>query len=222
MAAYDQAKPLDFDFVAVEDADQAPERRDHYETLLREFHKDPRLGIASGYLYERYKGAWECRRANSEDSIAGGSAIFRRQCFEQVGGYTPLYHGGSDWLIQIDAKMAGWKLLVRPDLHVFHYRPTSSAGGIWRGMFRAGLMDASFGSHSVFEFLKCCRRVTTPPFLIGSLIRFSGFTWWKLKGQKPLIRAEASAFLRREQLAKIRASLAALAGGRKERSRASA
>src|SRR5437660_6383161 len=33
-AAYDLAKPLDFDFVAIQDADQAPEREDYYESIL--------------------------------------------------------------------------------------------------------------------------------------------------------------------------------------------
>jgi hypothetical protein len=188
----------------VEDADQAPARADHFEALLAEFARNPRLGAASGYLYERYGGAWECRRGNSPDSVAGGSAVFRRECFEQVGGYTPLYLGGSDWLIQLDAKMLGWQILVRTDLHIFHYRPTSSAGGIWRGMFREGLMDASFGSHPVFEFFKCCRRVTTPPLVFGGAVRFSGYVWWHLTGRKPVIREDVVRFLRQEQMAKLR------------------
>jgi biofilm PGA synthesis N-glycosyltransferase PgaC len=207
MAAYELAKPLEFDFVGVVDADQAPERADYYESILEEFQQNPRLGIASGFLYERYRGGeWECRRGNSEDSVAGGTAMFRRGCFDQIGGYTPLYYGGSDWLVQLEAKMAGWELLVRPDLHIFHYRPTSSAGGIWRGTFRAGLMDASFGSHPFFELLKCGRRITSHPIFFGSIVRLSGFFWWKLSGRKPLIQANQVRFLRREQLAKLRNS----------------
>ncbi|MDD5141093.1 MAG: glycosyltransferase family A protein [Verrucomicrobiales bacterium] len=205
MAAYDLARSLEFDFVGVADADQAPERADYYESILGEFQRNPRLGIASGFLYERYHGgAWECRRSNSEDSVAGGTALFRRSCFDQVGGYTPLVLGGSDWLVQLDAKMAGWELMIRPDQHIFHYRPTSSAGGIWRGTFRAGLMDASFGSHPAFEFFKCCRRITSSPILFGSFVRFGGFLWWKLSGREPLIQADKVCFLRKEQLAKLR------------------
>jgi biofilm PGA synthesis N-glycosyltransferase PgaC len=206
MAAYELAKPLEFEFAGVVDADQAPERADYYESMLGEFARNPRLGVASGFLYERYNGSnvWECRRSNSEDSVAGGTALFRRQCFDQIGGYQPLVLGGSDWLIQIEAKMGGWEIATRPDLHIFHYRPTSSAGGIWRGMFKAGQMDAAFGSLAIFEFLKCCRRVTTNPYFFGSVVRYAGFLKWKLAGRKPLIRAEAVAFLREEQSAKLR------------------
>jgi glycosyltransferase involved in cell wall biosynthesis len=202
-AAYELAKPMEFDFVAVQDADQAPEREDYYESILGEFQKNPRLGVASGVIYERPRGNWEFRPENSEDAVAA-SAVFRRKTFDQIGGYTPLYYQGSDWLIQLKVRMASWDLLTRPDLHILHYRPTSSAGGIWRGRFHAGLSDASFGSHPIFEFLKCCRRVTTRPFFFGSVVRYCGYLWWNLSRRKPVIKPEEVAFLRKEQVAKLR------------------
>jgi poly-beta-1,6-N-acetyl-D-glucosamine synthase len=203
MAAYDLAKSLEFEFVGVVDADQAPKQKEYYESLFKEFDLNPKLGMISGFIYERPNGKWEVRRGNSEDSAAA-SALFRRSCFDQVGGYTPLVYGGSDWLMQLDTKMAGWEISTRPDLHILHYRPTSSAGGIWRGLFRAGMMDASFGSHPIFEFFKCCRRITTHPFLLGSVVRFCGFLWWQITARKPLLNPEKVAFLRKEQLAKLR------------------
>jgi poly-beta-1,6-N-acetyl-D-glucosamine synthase len=201
-AAYELAKPLDFEFVGVQDADLGPEQADYYESIIREFQQNSRLGIASGYIYERQHGEWQSRKGNSKDSTTG-SAVFRRTCFDQIGGYTPLLYGGSDWLAQLDAKILGWEILTRPDLHIFHYRPTSSAGGIWRGKFREGLMDASFGSHPVFEFFKCCRRVTSFPFLLGSFVRFAGYLWWNITSRKLVIPAEKVRFLRKEQLAKL-------------------
>lgn len=210
-AAYAAAKSLDFDFIGILDADIALERSDYYETILRRFQGDERLGIAGGYIYERSNGMWRCRKGNSEDSVAGGVQMFRRACFEQMGGYIPMHHGGEDWLAQIEARMAGWNVLACPELHVFHYRPTSSAGGQWRGLFRSGLMDASFGSHPFFEIFKCGRRIVAPPVLAGSLVRFSGYLWWKVSGRKPLISAEQVAFLRKEQVAKMRKFLPSLA-----------
>jgi glycosyltransferase involved in cell wall biosynthesis len=202
LAAYDLAKPLDFEFVAVQDADQAPERPDYYESILAEFPKNRSLGLASGVIYERPKGIWTFRAENSADAVAA-SVVFRRECLDQIGGYTPLYYGGSDWLIQLQARKLGWQLLTRPDLRILHYRLSSSAGGIWRGRFRMGLMDASFGSHPLFEFLKCCRRLPTRPFILGSVVRFLGYLWWHATGRQPLIKAEEVAFLRREQVTKM-------------------
>jgi hypothetical protein len=142
------------------------------------------------------------------------SAVFRRACFDQVGGYTPLHYGGSDWLMQLNVRMAGWQLLTRPDLRLLHYRLTSSAGGIWRGKFRAGMMDASFGSHPIFEFCKSCRRLPSRPFVFGSLLRLCGYSWWKLSGRKPLLTPEQVAFLRKEQVARLRTWLWPFDGGR--------
>lgn len=203
-AAYAQARELEFDLIGIQDADIAPERRDYYETILGEFNRDARLGIAGGYIYERSNGVWLCRKGNSEDSVAGGVQMFRRGCFEQIGGYIPLHNGGEDWLAQLEARMAGWRVLARPDLKILHYRPTSSAGGRMRGLFRLGLMDASFGSHPVFEFVKCARRIGAAPFVIGSIVRFSGYLWWKVSGRKPVISPEKVTFLRAEQMAKLR------------------
>jgi poly-beta-1,6-N-acetyl-D-glucosamine synthase len=213
MAAYRLAESLEFGFVGVLDADTTLERKDYYESILEEFDRNPQLGLAGGFVYERRRVAWEIRPDNSEDSVPGTGAIFRRSCFDQIGGYTPLRYGGSDWLVQLDAKMAGWDTMTLPDLHIFHYRPTSSAGGIWRGMFRRGLMDASFGSDPVFEFFKCGRRALTRP--LGSLVHFGGYLWWNLVGRKPLIDDEKVAFLRREQRAKLQKWAAQFGTGRK-------
>jgi poly-beta-1,6-N-acetyl-D-glucosamine synthase len=203
-AAYELARQLDFEFVGVHDADIAPERNDYYESILNKLRNDPKLGIAGGYIHERKGGVWQCRSGNSEDSVAGAIQMFRRSCFEQIGGYIPLELGGSDWLAQVDARAAGWGVVADPQFPVLHYRPSASANGRWRGLFRTGLMDASFGSHPVFEIFKCLRRIGGRPPVIGSVVRFSGYIWWNLTKRKPLIRPEQAASLRREQLAKLR------------------
>jgi glycosyltransferase involved in cell wall biosynthesis len=202
-AAYEMARRLDFDCVGIQDADIAPEQADYYEMILKRFAQRPELGIAGGYIYERAAGVWACRKGNSPDSVAGGVQMFRRACYEQIGGYTPMHFGGEDWLAQLDARMAGWEVLACPEHPIHHYRPTSSADGRWRGLFRLGMMDASFGSHPVFEVLKCARRVGEKPLLIGSFIRLSGYLWWRLSGRAPLLPPHKVEFLRREQKAKM-------------------
>jgi biofilm PGA synthesis N-glycosyltransferase PgaC len=203
MAAYGLANSLEFDFVGVLDADTAPQRTDYFESILGEFKRNPRLAIASGFIYERARGEWRSRPDNSLDSVAAGM-LFRRGCFDQIGGFRPLSYGGSDWLVQLEARMRGWQILTRPDHPILHYRPTSSAGGIWRGRFRAGLMDASFGSDPIFELFKCGRRVMSHPVFLGSLVRYCGYLFWKLIGREPLISHEKVAFIRREQRAKLK------------------
>lgn len=213
-AAYRLAEGLSFDFVGMQDADVAIERADYYEAMLEAFERRPQLGIVGGFIYERANGIWQCRRGNSEDSVAGGIQMFRRRCFEQIGGYTALSLGGSDWLAQLDARVAGWEVLARPEYRALHYRPSSSAGGRWRGHFRAGLMDGSFGSHPAFEAFKCCRRLTSSPVLVGGLLRWGGYCWWRLRGREPLIGEQRARYLRTEQMAKLRRWLVGAFRGR--------
>lgn len=202
-AGYASIRHLNFDCLAVQDADQAPGQPDYYEVALRYLAQTPSAGMVSGLVYERPNGTWEYRRSNSDDSTAG-SAIFRRECFEGMGGYTPLTHGGSDWLAQLKARMAGWEVATIPTLRLLHYRPSSSAGGVLRGRFREGVMDASFGSHPFFQFLKCARRLTSQPYFIGGVLRFSGYLFQSLTQRDYVLSQAEVDYLRREQVKKMR------------------
>jgi hypothetical protein len=202
--AYELARHLDFAFIGTHDADVAPESSDYYERILAEFDANPRLGLAGGYIMERSHGRWACRHGNSPDSVAGGIQMFRRECYEAIGGYAPLRFGGEDWAAQLEARMCGWETRAFPQYRVCHYRPTSSAGGRIRGLFRLGLLDASLGTGFAFELFKCARRCPEKPALLGSIVRLGGYAAWKLSGRTPLLGEEQVAFLRTEQRAKLR------------------
>ena len=194
---------LAFDYLAVQDADQAPGQADYYEAALRFLDETPAAGMASGMVHERASGRWMPRASNADGSAAG-SAVFRRACFDGMGGYSPLVHGGSDWLAQLRARMAGWTVATLPALQLLHYRPSSSAGGLWRGRFREGVMDASFGSHPLFELLKCGRRLGMRPVVVGALLRLGGYAFGSLARRDRVLTVEETAFLRAEQVDKMR------------------
>jgi hypothetical protein len=205
---YKLAAHYQYDFIGVHDADIAPERSDYYETLLRRFNRNPQLGMAGGYIHERQNGHWKCRNFNSPESVAGGVQMFRRRCFEEIGGYKPLRLGGSDWLAQLEVTMKGWEVEVSTELAVRHYRPTSSANGRLRGWFREGQLAASFGSHGLFEIVKCARRAALgKPFMLGAMARTAGFLSWRFAGKQPLIDPEAVHFLRQQQMRKLKARI---------------
>lgn len=201
--AYALAEGLNFDFIGVQDADIEVESDQYYERVLNAFSHDERLGVAGGYIFERKGEQWRPRPANAPDAVAGGIQMFRRACFDEIGGYSPLLFGGEDWLAQIDAKRAGWAVYALPDAVARHYRPTSSADGRLKGLFRLGMMDASFGSHPVFEVLKCARRAWENPVILSSLIRLSGYWWWTISRRKALLPANKVSFLRDQQIQKM-------------------
>jgi hypothetical protein len=202
-ASFESVRGTTFEYLGIHDADICLPDHSYFETILNRFADDPRLGIAGGSIFEWNRGAWRARTSNSDDSVAGGIQIFRRACYEEIGGYTPLHYGGEDWLAQIDARMRGWNTCAVGTLAAHHQRPTSSVGGRYRGVVRAGMMDASFGSHPLFEVLKCARRAGESPMVIGSTLRFLGYAWWNLTRRPLVLAPEKAAYLRREQIAKI-------------------
>lgn len=189
-----------FNFVGVHDGDVGVEK-DFYARLLTEGAKDESIGILGGIVYECAKGHWQARPGNSSDS-APGTAFFRRNAFEAVGGYLPLAYGGSDWLIQVDARRRGFTVKIVPACKLYHYRQTE--GSTVRGSFKAGLMDASLGSDFLFECFKCARRMTHFPLGLPGLLRLAGYLFYRASRRPLLIEEERRSYLRSTQRAKLK------------------
>jgi poly-beta-1,6-N-acetyl-D-glucosamine synthase len=189
-----------FDFIGAQDADQAPASKNFFELLLSEAAAEASLGVLGGVVYEPRKGEWRPRPCNASDSTPG-SAFFRRSAFEATGGYLPLEYGGSDWLIQMDAGRAGYKVKVVPECVLHHYRQTNQS--TVRGAFKAGLMDASLGSDLLFELFKCARRLGHAPLGLPGLLRLAGYTYYRARRRPLLVGPERASYLRSYQRAKI-------------------
>jgi len=187
-----------FDFVAVHDGDIAIEE-DFFARLLSEGVKNKSVGMLGGVVYEPREGRWQARPGNSLDSVPG-SALVSRRCFETTGGYLPLEYGGSDWLIQIDARRAGFTVKVVPECLLYHYRPTNS--GTVKGSFKAGLMDASLGSDFFFEVAKCALRMRHSPFGLAGSFRLAGYLYYRAT-RPPLVEPERYTYLRTLQRVKL-------------------
>lgn len=199
---YEELKGIDYDFVGNLDADVSF-KPDYFEKLLKKFADNPRLGIGGGYIHENLGGRFRARPSNSERSVAGGIQLFRRQCYETIGGLQPTALGGEDWRAEIMARMTGWMVQAFPELQVYHHKRSVAVRGILRDNFRQGLMDYSFGSLAIFELSKCLRRVIEPPFCIGALARLFGYLWGcTFKKNKVLSEAQID-FLRTEQSRRI-------------------
>lgn len=199
----EQIKGLSCGFVGNLDADVSfgPQ---YFAQVLERFARDPRLGLAGGYICELVRGEWSPRRTNRPDSVAHAVQLFRRECFEGIGGYVALPYGGPDWHAEVRCRMGGWRVESFSDIWVHHHRPTGSAGGQLRGWYRQGLMDFSLGSHPVFEAAKILRRVRSRPYVLGALARLWGFVWGGCSGKKRAVPDEFVAFLRREQMDRVR------------------
>lgn len=198
--AYATIRTLDFDFVGIQDPDTSLESSDYFRDVLTAFSSDQKLAITGGVVCEVRRGRFQERVTNVPWSVPGCVQMFRRRCYDLVGGFVPLECGGSDTLMELEMRRRGYTTRTVPHLRVFHHRPTSSAGGVLRGYFRLGHMDAAFGSHPLFMFLKFLSRLPQRPLLAGAVMIYAGYLAHHLRRRPRQVPAEVTQHLRKEQL----------------------
>ena len=204
MEGVQRIKNLGYEFLAVLDADIILPP-DYYERILQRFQADPNLGVASG-IYENLVNGRLQKVLNDRRSTPKAIQVFRRACFEQIGGYVPLIHGGEDTCACIMARMHGWTAWSFPELKVVHQRPagTRNARGLLRTRFRQGLCEYGLSTHPLFMVAKSLRRcLLEPPLLVGGMLRLGGYLYGYLKREPCRIPAEVAAYARHEQIGRV-------------------
>lgn len=204
LAGYEKIKHMEHAFVGVLDADITLQPT-YYEDLLDEFDRNPQLGIAAGVFLYKIN---DCLKKPLMDKscTSGSNQVFRRDCYEEIGGYTPLKHGGDDSLVDILARMHGWKTQSFEKCPVIQHRAVGTGDGrsILKARFRQGLTDYGIATHPVFMLAKCFRRVfLEKPFFTGGLARMAGFLYGYCLNEERTIPPAAIDFVRREQIKRL-------------------
>jgi len=102
---YCKARRIDYEYIGNVDADIIIERA-FFEKLMKEFEKDPKLGIAgSGTQY--VKGDKIIQPKGNEEEPSGGDMLIRRECFEDCGGIQ--LSCCWDSVLKAKARLRGWK-----------------------------------------------------------------------------------------------------------------
>jgi glycosyltransferase involved in cell wall biosynthesis len=204
LLGYERVKHLEHDFVAALDADLTIPS-DYYENILNEFKNNPRLGIASGVYVDNINGRLR-KRARPNISTSGGMQVFRRECYDQIGGYTPLKYGGDDSLAEYTARMKGWQTKSFPTNVAIHHRPVGTRGGknIIKVRFRQGLAEYSIGYNIFFVLAKSFRLCfIESPLIIGGLARICGFFSGYFNNYNREAQNDVIRYMRKEQLFRL-------------------
>src|SRR4029077_4372225 len=105
-AGYARVKDLDYQLICSMDGDISFEE-DYFSFLLRRLAEDPALGLVGTPFQDSSGQAYDYRFVSTEH-VSGACQVFRRECFEQIGGYVPVKGGGIDLIAVITARMKGW------------------------------------------------------------------------------------------------------------------
>jgi poly-beta-1,6-N-acetyl-D-glucosamine synthase len=191
--------PEDLDFVVKMDADVILPSR-YFATLLARFAANPHLGLASGKTYTWHQGAWVLERI-ADSHVTGACKTYRRACLRDLGGLIPIL--GWDILDVAQARRRGWQALSFRDLPLYHLRLTGSAQGMIRANQSYGRCYYAIRAHPLFVLAKALYRAAERPYGWGFFI-LAGYVGAALKQEKRLADQGLAAFLRHEQLARLR------------------
>jgi glycosyltransferase involved in cell wall biosynthesis len=213
-AAFERVKHLDFDVIGNLDADVTFEPL-YLEFLMGKFAEDPGLGVAGtpflGPGYDSARDSFE-----GENYVAGPCQLFRRRCFEEVGGYVPIRVGGVDWVAVMTARMKGWRTRSFREMRFNHHRVLGTAErNILAALFSYGEQDYYLGGSPVWQLFRISYRMTKRPLIVGGLALFSGYCWAAARRTPRAVSPELMRFHRTEQLRKLKLILRA--GGRLKR-----
>ncbi|HZF00387.1 MAG TPA: glycosyltransferase family 2 protein [Methylomirabilota bacterium] len=192
-----------FDVIGNLDADVSFEP-DFMEFLMQQFSEDKQLGVAGAPYIE---GDFDSARDSfeGENFVAGQAQLFRRQCFQEIGGYAQSRAGGVDWIAVMTARMLGWKTKSFAEKRFHHHRAMSTAErGILAAHFSYGQKDYYLGGSPLWEIFRVGYRAMKKPFLIGGIAVLLGYCHAVLCGTKRPVSPELMRFHRRNQMRKLK------------------
>jgi glycosyltransferase involved in cell wall biosynthesis len=208
-AGWERVKDLEFDVVGNLDADLSFDP-DYLAFLMEMFAADDRLGVAgTPFIENGYDSARDS--FEGQNHVAGGCQLFRRKCYEEIGGYKPNRAGGVDWVAVTTARMMGWRTRSFLEKRFQHYRPLGTAErGVLASAFSYGEKDYYLGNSPVWQVFRIGYRLVKPPFLLGGVALLGGYGWAAVRRINRAVSPELMRFHRREQMAKLKVILGAL------------
>lgn len=181
---------------------------DYFSFLLSTFQLFPRLGVAGTPFVEdaaKMNAHTYAHRFAQLEHVSGACQMFRRECFEQIGGYIPIRGGAIDWIAVTTARMKGWQTRTFPEKVCLHHRQLGTGTHSTLGTrFLYGCKAWYVGGHPVWEFLRGVFQMRERPLVLGGLCFQAGYAWSALNRVERPVSRELMAFHRREQMARLR------------------
>ena len=207
-AGYARVRNQEYEVIGSLDADISF-GADYFSFLLHKLAENPALGLVGTPFKEGADQAYDYRYANIEH-VSGACQLFRRRCFEDIGGYVPIKGGGVDQFMVVSARMKGWGTRTFTDQTCLHHRPMGTAqAGLLKSRFAAGVKDYVFGNHPAWEMFRIPYQMTNRPVIIGALMLACGYLWAFVRRVERPVSREFVSFTRREQMHRLKKILTA-------------
>src|ERR1700738_2283690 len=202
-----------YEVIACLDADITFES-DYFEYLLGKLAIDPELGIVGTPYQDTTSEVYDYRFVSVEH-VSGACQVFRRSCYEEIGGYVAAKGGAIDTIASLTARMKGWKTRTFTDKICLHHRALGTAqSGPIEARFNLGKRDYAVGNHPLWEILRGLYQMTRKPLVAQGLALIAGYLWAAIQRAERPVSRELRAFRRREQMAHLASMLISARAGR--------
>ena len=176
----------------------------YFETIIKHFQSDERIGMVGGFCYIEKNGEWILENLTDKDHIRGALKAYRKETFQQIGGLKPAM--GWDTVDELLCKFYNWKVVTDESLHVKHLKPTGASYNK-AARYKQGEAFYSLGYGffiTAISSLKLAMRKGKPLLFIDYIMGF-----WKAKSSgKPLfVTAEQAKFFRNYRWKKMKEKL---------------
>lgn len=200
---YDRIKNLPHDVIASLDADITFDPG-YFEFLLGKLENDPKLGLVGTPFSE--EGVTYNYQFSSVNHVSGACQVFRRQCFEQIGGYAISKTGGIDAIAVLTARVKGWGTRTFIERTCEHHRPMGSAINRHKiaANFKLGQTGYRLGFHPLWQVFRSIYQMGRKPYITAGVALFAGYFWAMARRIERPIGPEVVAFQRRDQMRRLR------------------
>jgi biofilm PGA synthesis N-glycosyltransferase PgaC len=196
---------LQFDVVGNLDSDVSFEP-DYFEFLMNRFKENPKLGVA-GTAFLEGNLSYNYEMVGIEH-VSGMCQMFRRECFEAIGGYAAVRSGGIDLIAVLSARVKGWETRTFLEKSFIHHR--TQGGALHTGLrarWYMGRKDYLLGNHPLWEFFRSIYQMQHKPFIIGGILVLAAYVWYAFRGIERTMPKELMALRQTDQLRRLKTIL---------------
>jgi hypothetical protein len=138
------------------------------------------------------------------EHVSGMCQMFRRECFEEIGGYAAIESGGIDLIAVLTARAKGWETRTFTEKTFEHHR--IQGGALHAGLkerIRTGKKDYLLGNHPLWELSRSVYQMRRKPYVVGGLLLLGSYTWNLIRGVKRTIPRELMLLRRDDQMKRL-------------------
>jgi poly-beta-1,6-N-acetyl-D-glucosamine synthase len=201
-AGYARLGGVRYDIIGNLDADISMDE-DYFAFLMSKFAETPRLGVGGTPYREENSNAGN--QPLDLEHVSGACQMFRRECFEAIGGYPQVRSGGIDLIAVFSARANGWQTRRFTEKFCWHHRKMGEAHHTgYRERFHRGRMDYLLGSHPLWEIFRSMYQMKNRPYFIGGLLIMTGYVWTFLRGVERTMPSNLMKLRRQDQMKRLK------------------